>query len=402
MTTRSSAFTRLRAWLHDGWISVGIALLLFLVLEFSYRALQRTRHEADGEVERVVTPGHPYYGQAWYAQLKPGLDARKNHPDPYRAYWPGPVTSRYVNIDTAGRRWTPQPVADTGAAVRVLMLGGSTMWGFTARDSFTIPALTAARLAAHGVRNAHVDNLAQAAFNTTQEASTLMLEVARGRVPDVVVLLDGFNDIATGLSYRDPGHTYGEKNTARLVELGRREFWEELTGLGGHSNLIAGLRAKLSRAPAEAERSPANIPHICGATGRYYAGIAKEVEGIGRIHDFPVIYFQQPVHSASDKAPSAWERSLPKRRGMRECGDSIDAAMADRAGKTYFSLRGIFDADTGTVFVDENAHLTEAANGKVAERIASVVAPLLQARLAVRSGKLPVGSRHDASSNSVH
>lgn len=384
----------MRAWLHDGWIAVGIALLLFPVLEFSYRALQHTRHEPEGEVERVVTPGHPYYGQAWYAQLKPGLDARKNHPDPYRGYWPGPVTSRYVNIDTSGARRTPQSVPDTSGALRVLMLGGSTMWGFTARDSFTIPALTAQRLAAHGVRNAHVDNRAQAAFNTTQEASTLMLEVARGRVPDVVVLLDGFNDIATALSYRDPGHTYGEKNTVRLVDLGRRGFWEELIGLGRHSHLIAGLRAKLARTPAEADRPPPNVARICGATARYYAGIAKEVEGIGRIHDFPVIYFQQPVFAASDKAPSAWERSLPKRPGMRECGDSIDAAMADRAGKTYFSLRGIFDADTASVFVDENAHLTESANGEVAERIARVVAPLLQARHAVRTPKLPANSVH--------
>lgn len=379
---RIPAFARLRAWLHDGWIAFGLAVLLLLVLEVAYRGLRRARHGPEEGSQRVVTAGHPYAGQAWYPQLKPGLDARKNLPDPYRAYWPGPVSSRYVNIDSSGRRWTPQAVRDTAGALRVLMLGGSTMWGFTARDSFTIPALTAARLAAHGIGHVHVDNLAQAAFNSTQEATTLMLEVAHGRVPDVVVLLDGFNDIATSLSYREAGHTYGERNTVQLVDLGRRGFREELFGLGRYSSLIMWVRDKLARGSRAPDRAPPDYSAICGATGRYYAGIASEVEGIGRTHGFPVVYFQQPVHTTSGKTLTAWERGLTHRRGMKECADSIDAAMATRAGHSYFSLRALFDADTASVFVDENAHLTEAANGQVAERIASVIEPMLQARRA--------------------
>jgi hypothetical protein len=52
--------------------------------------------------------------------------------------------------------------------------------------------------------------------------------------------------------------------------------------------------------------------------------------------------------------------------------------MADRTGKTYYSLAGLFDADTESVFVDLHAHLTEDANRKVAERIADLIVPLLQ------------------------
>lgn len=372
---------RLRAWLHDGWIALGVALLLFFALEGIYRGLQRARHGSDPEyVGRVVTPGHPYAGQSWFAELKPGLDARKNRFDPYRSYWPGPVTSRYVNIDTAGRRVTPQAVPDTAGVLRVLMLGGSTMWGFTARDSFTIPALTAARLAALGVPNARVDNLAQAAFNTTQEASTLLLEVARGRIPDVVVLLDGYNDIATALKYRDPGHTYGEENTSRQIELGRRTFWQEVAGFGRYSSLISGLRSKLMPDSMPAAMRRATLAETCGATGRYYAGIARQVEAVGQAHGFPVVYFHQPLHTTTAKPLSTWERGLLNRPGMRECTDSVDVAMASRLGTSYVSLRGVFGADTVTRFVDENAHITEAANGEVADRLAQVIAPLLQAK----------------------
>jgi hypothetical protein len=379
MTT--SAIAQLRGWLRDGWIALGIALLMFFALEGVYRGLQRLRHGPPPDiVGRVVTPGHPYAGQAWFAELKPGLDARKNRFDPYRSYWPGPVKSKYVNIDSAGRRITPQPVPDTAGVLHVLMLGGSTMWGFTARDSFTIPALTAARLAAHGVPNVHVENLAQAAFNTTQEASTLMLEVARGRIPDAVVLLDGYNDVATALKYRDPGHTYGEENTSQQIELGRRTFWQEFFGFGRYSSLISGLKSKL--APDAPPPPPRNVTRaqICGEAARYYAGIAHQVEAIGQAHSFPVVYFHQPLHSTSGKPLSTWERGLPNRPGTRECADSIEAVMADRAGRSYVSLRGVFDADTATRFEDEIAHITETANGEVAERIAQVIAPLLQAR----------------------
>ena len=375
----SSASAQLRAWLRDGWIALGVAFLLFLGLEALYRGLQRVRHGAEPEVVgRVVTPGHPYEGQPWFRELKPGLDARKNRFDPYRSYWPGPVKSRYVNIDSAGRRVTPQAVPDRAGVLHVLMLGGSTMWGFTARDSFTIPALTAQRLAAHGVANAHVYNLAQAAFNTTQEASTLLLEIARGRVPDVVVLLDGYNDIATALKYRDPGHTYAEENTSQQIDLGRRTFWQELLGFGRYSKMIAGLKSKVSPAPAPAAQPKRTRSQICGETGRYYAGIAHQVEAIGQAHGFPVVYFQQPLHSTTGKALSAWEKKLPVNAATKECADSIDAAMADRAGKSYVSLRGVFDADTATRFVDEIAHVTEEGNGEIAERIAQVIAPLLQ------------------------
>jgi hypothetical protein len=374
----SSAVTRLRAWLHDGWIAVGTALVVLLVLEFAYRGLQRVRHEPDGEEERLVTPGHPYFGQAWYVELKAGLAARKNHLDPYRAHWPGPLSSRYVNIDSAGRRWTPQAVPDTGSVRHVVMLGGSVMWGFTARDSFTIPALTAARLSALGIRNARVDNLAQGAFNATQAATTLMLEVAHGRVPDVVVVLDGYNDIATALSYKEPGHTYNEQNSMRLIELGRRGFRAELLGLGRHSHLIEGLRSKLTRGGGSVDAPPVKLTALCGATGRYYAGVAHELEAIGRSSGFPVVFFQQPVHTTSGKVLSPWERNFPNRRGVKECSDSIDAAMAGRLGVSYFPLRDVFNADTASRFVDEISHLTESANAEVAERIVAVIAPMLR------------------------
>jgi hypothetical protein len=254
------------------------------------------------------------------------------------------------------------------------MLGGSTMWGFTARDSSTIPSLTALELAGRGVTDVEVVNLAQAAYNSTQELNTLLLELHHGGRPAIAVFLDGYNDIATGWVHGEPGHTYGDESIGQQIELGGRGFWAELVGLGRHSAVVTRLQEAVGVAP---RRGPPSGPEVCGAVAGYYRNVTRAAEALGQANGFPVVYFLQPVHVASKKRLSQWEEALPRQRALAPCIASIDSAMVDRAGTTFHSLQSIFDTDTVTVFVDQNAHITEAANRKVAARIAEVIAPPL-------------------------
>ena len=160
------------AALRDVWVALGVALILFLTLEASYRGLTALR-AAPPAAPAADSSLHPYARKPWRAELQRNLLARNNHFDPYRGAWPNSVTTRYVNVSAAGRRWTPQPVPDAPGVMRVVMLGGSVMWGFTARDSFAIPALVAARLAADGVGNVRVESLtttSRARLESVQEA----------------------------------------------------------------------------------------------------------------------------------------------------------------------------------------------------------------------------------------
>ena len=93
-------------------------------------------------------------------------------------------------------------------------------------------------------------------------------------------------------------------------------------------------------------------------------------------------HFLQPVHVSTKKKLTAWEQHLVKQRSLAACMTSIDSAMADRRGSSFFPLVDLFDQDTATVFVDENAHTTEQANRKVAERIGAIIAPWLVASVA--------------------
>lgn len=378
-----SAITLLRkagGALRDLWLMIGITLIMFLGLEGLYRAQAAIRSDRPTQSRKVVDSTlHPYANEAWWGpfQGKEGHGVRDNHFDPYRGHMASPASSRYVNIDSAGRRITPQAPASGSRVRQVYMLGGSTMWGYTARDSFTIPALVAKELHARGVTDVEVVNLAQVGYNTTQDAITLLLELANGRAPAAVVALDGFNDIATATEYGGAGRSYDETALSRLIKRGRRSPWEEVAGLGQNSALIMGLRKKLGLEPSvEAHKPPADT--LCAEVARYYHGIVRATEGMGRASGFPVIHMLQPFHSASHKALTPWEQTLRPQPVYAQCAAAIETEMArDPAGLRFVSLTGVFDDDSTSAFADEFSHVTEAASRRIAARIASELVPLL-------------------------
>jgi lysophospholipase L1-like esterase len=359
----------------QAWLILGVTLLLFFLLEFGYRGARAVRHALSRPGAAIDSSQHPYARAPWWAEMQRDLARRKNRFDPYRGHWALPLATRYVNIDSLGRRVTPQP-SIPGPHRQLFFLGGSTAWGYTARDSGTIEAFLAEALRARGISDVEVVNLAQAAFNSSQEATTLVVELARGRIPALVVALDGYNDIATAGKYGEPGHTYGDWGIQEQIERGTRNFGQELTGLGRHSALVQSLRDRLGlRKPTP----PAAQPVVCGAVAQYYRNQLLSSEALGRGFGFPVLYVLQPHSAVSKKRLTRWEAGLQVPRLVPLCMASIDSALADRRGTSFLSLASLFDADTETVFLDEAAHITEAANRRVAERIADVVTRLLEA-----------------------
>lgn len=388
-TARPGAGTRVLHAVRDGWLVIGVTLALFLVIEGGYRTIRPILRPA--RASTVDSTQHPYATAPWWPQLQRETFERENRNryDPYRAHWPRPLATRYVNIDTAGHRVTPQPPPAGPAPRRVYLLGGSTMWGIGARDSATIPALVAAALRERGIRDVEVVNLAQRAYNTTQESVTLLLELANGRVPAAAVFLDGFNDITTAIRQGEPGHTFADDRVDQLIRQGQAGFWSQFVGLGRHSLVVMDLLAAAGMAEAGAGGPyPARL--ICGPVAARYRQTALAVEALGRGFGFPVRYFLQPVLPASHKPPSAWEKQQYTREALGPCMAAIDSAMADHREGLFVSLVDLFDADTATVFLDR-VHLTEAANRRVAERIAD--------ELVVMLGQAPGAAGHGATAS---
>jgi hypothetical protein len=267
------------------------------------------------------------------------------------------------------------------------MLGGSAVWGLAARDSFTIPSQVARRLRDRGFDNVQVTNYGQPGYNSTQEATKLMVELAKGLRPDVVVVMDGYNDMSLAFLYGRPGHAFSEDITQYKLDLASRGFWAELFGLGRHSTLIrsmAGIRT-LSFGP---ESLPPSIGDVCPSMAQYYGRVVRSMEAMSREYGFDIVFFQQAGDAISHKHRTVWERTFEPTPAQllqwRHCSAEIDTVMGARLGQTYFPLYGIFDQDTGTVFTDRSSHTTERANGVVADHMVEVLTPLLRTRAARR------------------
>jgi hypothetical protein len=256
------------------------------------------------------------------------------------------------------------------------------MWGYTSPDSLTIPSLVALRLRDLGYQDVETLNLAQPAYNSTQGLITLLLEIRNNRRPDLVVSLDGNNDVLAELRERRAGAILGESDLALRSAIGWRGLRANLLGLLRYSALV---RRLLAMAPAPAPVAPEG----CDAVASQYLAVIRSAEALGREFGFRVIYAWQPHLGTSGKRLSQWERAIQVEPGfmdrMRTCTGAVAARTGGLSDSVFVSLSSLFDEDTTTVFLDGLGHLTPAGNGRVANRLADLVVRQLQ------TGRIPAG-----------
>ncbi len=389
-----SAVKRVAGLLQDLWVAAGIALVLFLAVEGAYvgqRALRERLGRGDDQVAAQAV-GHPYRGETWYRDLLGERAMQVTKWDPWRTFWSYPLAGRYINIDSLGRRRTVQPALGAGSVARVLMLGGSAMWGYTVRDSATIPSLVARRLAADGITGVELVNMAQSGYVLGQELATLRLEIERGEVPTMAVFFDGINDVRTSLLYGEPGRVFFEPRLSRLYEVeSKRGFVGAAVASSLHSAVLLRLLMRLGLSREWVE--PPAPPDLCGRLGAYYRRMHTEADALSARYGFDVLMVQQPMHATTRKTMTSFEQGfmqLPARNQLiRTCGASIDSAMTSPAGPAYLSMAGIFDTHSETVFLDDFGHVTEAGNAIIAERLAAAIAQTLKARRGAASPVTP-------------
>jgi len=367
---------------RDLWIGLGIALLAFAVLEVAFvgqRAIRSAWLGSD-DARAADRGGHPYAGQSWYKEFLAAREGGREKFDPWRTYWAYPIASRYLNVDSAGRRVTVRGAAITDSTRKVYMLGGSAMWGFTSRDSLTIPSLVAAGLDSAGVRDVQVINLAQSGYVLSHEIATLTQQLARERKPAVAVFFDGINDIRTTQLYQEPGRAFFEPRFKHLYEVeSQRGFFGSFVTPGERSKLIGRLLQALG---ADPWKVAPQTPDICPRLGAYYRDMHQSALGLGQGWGFDVLFVQQPMHATTRKVLTPFEKSFMGPdwhvKYTRDCADAIDSALASERGKTYVSYAPMFDDVGESVFLDRFGHVTEVGNRRIADALVQEIAARLR------------------------
>src|SRR5579883_1614090 len=188
----SSLIVKLGRILRALWLQTGIAIICLLLLDAALSLVLRAAAPANRD-SRILADG--YHNASWVPEYFADLAGAWVRWLPY-AYWIGkPYRSRYLNIGADGLRATiaeSRPSEHSGAAFRIFMFGGSTMWGEGSRDAYTIPSWLQRMLDAGNYR-AQVINYGQDGYVSSQEMILLFEQLQRGNIPGLVVFYDGFN-----------------------------------------------------------------------------------------------------------------------------------------------------------------------------------------------------------------
>jgi hypothetical protein len=296
--------------------------------------------------------------------------------DPYRALWARPGNSKYLNVDSLGRRFTTDPAPAVPKSAMVYMFGGSAMWGYTARDGQTIPSFVAEELARRGHPDVGVINYAQSSFNLTQEVNTLILELRSRRVPSVAVFMDGNNEIAPAFQSGRAGSILNEDFMNRRLTGPQRGLADVLMD---HSRLTRRL-GQLFQEPVEP--FPGD-QRLCPEVAEQYLALAGIARSLGREFQFHTLFFWQPMFATTGKRLTEWERSIASagdetdggrwRSTVVECTKAVDHLARTRGIDDYHPLHHLFDDDTESVFIDDYGHIVENAHRKVAAAIVDQV-----------------------------
>ncbi len=323
----------------------------------------------------------PYRGEEWAKPLFRESLASRSQFDPFLGFRERPQTGTYVNIDRQGFRatWNP-PLRPGTAAPLVLVFGGSTVWGWGARDDYTIPSCLSRSLA-DGSAPSRVTNCGQRGYTVTQEILQLTRLLRQGVRPRVVVFYDGFNDVF--FSYR-AGQADTPYNLAEHKE--RFEAGDlEMVGLGlthwveTHS-LVLSVAGKIAARlnPGERTRYGTRAPRytdaeLAGLAAQIADSYAASLDLLGHLakaYGFRLECFWQPV-IFYETALTQEEVQIGPAAGDEQLGRLFVLVRRNLCARSLQHFHDISDTYRGrqtTIYIDF-AHVSEAGNRLVAARM---------------------------------
>jgi lysophospholipase L1-like esterase len=379
--------------LRMAWSILGVTLAFLLIAELGLRAafwLKDRVSLPQRPDPRVVAAG--YDGAAWPVVHYRELEMLSDRWQPYVYFRQRPFQGQTITIDENGLRAVWQPQAPSGwiredkTPLRVIMLGGSSLWGFGSRDEFTIPSLIARRLHEQGVR-LEVRNLAEIGYVSTQELIALTRELQQGYRPDLVLFYDGVNDTTSALLEGKPTLTTNEINRVREFNLlqspGRltAALAGSLVRNSGFFRIASSIGRRLGRGPEAAypALTQEELRKLAdGIVDGYLANI-KLVQALGKHYGFQPLFVWQPVIFAKPKlvpfeqeeaAKYGWARSL-----FLLVQDRIRETPELTTDPAFLDLSGAFADSDALEFIDF-CHTTEKAGTRIAAVLTSKLVEL--------------------------
>jgi len=297
--------------------------------------------------------------------------------------------------DSDGFRLTPRSSTDP-EALHIFFFGGSAMWGCGVPDSSTIPSAFLAEAANRLDRPLKVMNFGQLGYVSSQELISLCIELREGHIPDLVVFMDGFNDVTAAYQSGIAGsHQNYPEIRARV------EQRQELLNIQGQGSILTGLLKQtntyfLASMLLQPTRMDSSIPReiisyrtMGLSTDSLAAAVADIildnyafVRVLGEGYGFDVRFYLQPTVWTGQKQLTEDETRFRDGEG-NTTAIGVDPAFQELVHATYNILEDsisnhtdmrsfvcLFDDWSDPVYTDyTGVHLTPRGNQEVASAV---------------------------------
>jgi hypothetical protein len=401
-----------RSALKIAWTNLAVLATLLSGMEclaFGYYFVRHTlagydqvRDYVKTQVAKMPLDGYPHpEDRSWFATYWEEFNSSTYaavQSVSYSNWYRYPFKSRYINVDQAGRRatWNQDP-DDAPGLLRVWIFGGSTVWGTGARDEFTIPSYMSKMLAERYPHRFHVVNYGQDGYVMTQEVVTLLREIQRNSVPDIVVFYDGYNESFTAFQRGAAGFPMNEDNRIREFNIlhpsRARDFYLEVLSRTNTFQLIQGVRRALRPEAVANPLKDRNNEALAQDVVRVYFRNVEFVSAMEKQFGVAAQFFWQP---------SVYTRARPTKQEVSMIHASDEHALlyrkiheamkrVDRATHPakFRDISNVLDRYGGTAFID-TVHATELANEVIAREIVAGLTDTLKARLSRAAAVRPV------------
>jgi lysophospholipase L1-like esterase len=297
-----------------------------------------------------------------------------------------PFKGKYLNINDQGLRFTvPSDLSDseTTKKINIFMFGGSTLWGWGVRDRYTIPSQLVEALAKHKIK-AEITNFSEPGYVTTQELIDLIMQLQRGKVPDLVIFYDGVNDVYA--AYQSGVAGIPENEWKREMEYNLSNRYGQLRRLFLLKSLdefylgrkIKELSQKLELTTMKRKINDGLEKKIV----EIYLNNLKIIDGISKTYGFKTMYYWHPIIYYKNYLTNFEEYYNNDDEMKKLYFKTYDILRQEKpilARYNFYDISDILADSKESLYIDY-CHLNEEGNKEIAERIANDVINIINTK----------------------
>jgi hypothetical protein len=313
----------------------------------------------------------------------------KNRP----SYRYGDERVHYTN-NTLGLRGPEILTSKPNGWRRVVLLGGSTVYGAMVDDADTISVQLEVLLRQDLGPDIEVINAGVPGYESLREVVFARAELF-ALEPDVVIDLDGLNDVFYGSLEEWPSQIaadelgiIADRRFADIVSIVDSTLFPH--GLIEHQLTMLGRDLRPRAYAAVRRRQPAPPRILNHRLVTLHAELLGSLASYAVQHRVSVIAGLQPLVATGHKPLAAQEREAVDRNGYWDAGGWAEMALewyprlaaTTRAavvqhGGVFVDMTGVFDQELEPTYADDAVHYTALADRRLAQSLAPVVKDLL-------------------------